>query len=485
MKWKRIMPTRREFLVSGAVASGTALLSSQAQSADTTSPPARPGPAYENLPAFPPGEPGTDYVPVVTPNGATLPWKVVGGVKVFHLVAEPVEHEFAPGLQAHCWGYNGRTPGPTMEVVAGDRVRIYVTNKLPEATTVHWHGVIVPNGMDGVQGMTQPGIPPGETFRYEFAFPHPGTFMYHPHFDELTQLGMGLNGMIVVHPRRPKEPRPDRDFVIMLNEFFLDPGTRRPNTLVVTDFNIFTFNGKAFPATEPLVARQGDRVRIRLGNLSAQDHHPIHIHGHSFWVVETDGGQIPPSAWWPETTVLVPVGAVRAIDFIADNPGDWAVHCHMTHHIMNQMGHNFPLLVGVDSGDWDEKIRRLLPGYMTMGQNGMGRMGGMPLPSNSIVMKGMNYQFGTIDMGGMVTMLKVRAGITSYEDPGWYRGPDDTVARRATAQELSADGIPPASPSPPQTLHETASTIPRYFRTANAQQLKEVSRSLACDVVSR
>ena len=102
--------------------------------------------------------PGTDYRPVVTPNGATLPFRIVDGVKVFHLVAEAVEHEFAPGLVAHCWGYNGRVHGPTIEAVEGDRVRIYVTNRLPAPTTVHWHGVLLPNGMDGVGGLTQRAI---------------------------------------------------------------------------------------------------------------------------------------------------------------------------------------------------------------------------------------------------------------------------------------------------------------------------------------
>lgn len=106
----------------------------------------------------PPGRPGRDYRPVVTPNGATLPFKVVDGVKVFHLIAEPVKHEFAPGLVGDCWGYNGRTPGPTIEAVEGDRVRIYVTNKLPEPTTVHWHGVLVPNAMDGVAGLSPSGL---------------------------------------------------------------------------------------------------------------------------------------------------------------------------------------------------------------------------------------------------------------------------------------------------------------------------------------
>src|SRR5204862_2577327 len=130
-----------------------------------------------------PGKPGVDYTPVVTPNGATLPWKLVDGVKVFHLIAEEVDHEFAPGLMAKCWGYNGRTPGPTIEVVEGDRVRIFVTNKLGEPTSVHWHGIFLPNGMDGVAGLTQKAIEPGETYKYEFTLRQHGTHMYHPHFD--------------------------------------------------------------------------------------------------------------------------------------------------------------------------------------------------------------------------------------------------------------------------------------------------------------
>jgi FtsP/CotA-like multicopper oxidase with cupredoxin domain len=131
-----------------------------------------------------------------------------------------VWHEFAPGLRARCWGYNGRVHGPTIEAVEGDRVRVYVTNKLPEPTTVHWHGVYLPNGMDGVGGLTQRTIHPGETFRYEWTFRQHGTFLYHSHHDEMTQMALGLMGMIVVHPRR-RDPdgRVDRDLAIMLSEW--------------------------------------------------------------------------------------------------------------------------------------------------------------------------------------------------------------------------------------------------------------------------
>jgi len=198
---------------------------------------------------------------------------------------------------------------------------------------VHWHGVILPAGMDGVAGLTQKAIPVGQTFKYEFTMRKAGTFMYHPHFDEMVQIALGMVGMIVVHPKRP-DGRRVRDYSLMAHEWMIPIGSRRPDPLAMSDFNVLTFNSKAFPSTEPLVAELGDLVRIRLGNLGPMDHHPIHLHGYKFEVVETDGGRIPKERRWPETTTLVPVGAVRVIEFIADNPGDWAFHCHMTHHVM-------------------------------------------------------------------------------------------------------------------------------------------------------
>lgn len=167
--------TRREAVFTGAALVGGAALLSAKRAAGAPADAARRwesnysgGPQDQKL--LPPGQPGRDDVPTITPGGATLPWKVVDGVKVYHLVAEEVAHEFAPGLKAKCWGYNGRVHGPTLEAVEGDRVRIYVTNKLPAATTVHWHGVFLPNGMDGVGGLTQRAIRPGETFKYEYTF---------------------------------------------------------------------------------------------------------------------------------------------------------------------------------------------------------------------------------------------------------------------------------------------------------------------------
>lgn len=440
--------TRREAVFAGAVvAGGAALLAARsAEAAPVTRSWEK---SYSGGPltrsANAPGAPGRDYTPTVTPGGGTLPFRVVDGVKVFHLTAQEVDHEFCPGLRARCWGYNGSVHGPTLEAVEGDRVRVYVTNKLGAATTVHWHGVYLPNGMDGVGGLNQRAIKPGETFKYEWTFRQHGTFMYHSHHDEMTQMAMGLIGMIVVHPRQPPPGyRVDRDFAIMLSEWSIEPGTSRPNPNQMTDFNVLTMNAKAFPGTSPLVCRTGDRVRIRFGNLSAMDHHPIHLHGYHFKIVATDGGAIPVSAQWPETTVLVPTGSTRDVEFVADAPGDWAMHCHMTHHVMNQMGHGVPNMIGVKPGAYDRRVRPLLPSYMTMGQDGMGDMGRMQMrvPPNSVPMVGAEGAYDYITMGGMFTVVKVRDALESYDrDPGHYALPRGTQADVAGAEELARDGI--------------------------------------------
>ncbi len=454
---KRIGVSRRQAILAGAAGAGAMWLGRIRAAAGQASAPDVPGAGgpregstaaatrrgLSTSRAYPPGEPGRDYTPVIVPNGVTLPWKVIDGVKVFHLVAEEVEHEFAPGLKATCWGYNGHVHGPVIEAVEGDRVRFFVTNRLPVATTVHWHGILLPNGMDGVGGLNQKAIGPGETYVYEFTLHQHGTGMYHSHHDEMTQIGMGMVGMIVIHPRRPRGPRFDRDFAIMLHEWKIEPGASRPDPNEMTDFNVLTMNARAFPGTAPLVAKLGERVRIRFGNLSPMDHHPIHLHGYQFLITETDGGPIPESAQWPETTVLVPVGSTRTIEFTADQPGDWAMHCHMTHHVMNQMGHGIPNLIGIDAKGLDSQVRQLLPGYMTMGQTGMADMGemGMPVPPNSIPMVGARGPWDYITMGGMFTILKVRAGITNHEDSGWYEIPRGTQAVPATPEQLRANGI--------------------------------------------
>ncbi|MGH8672312.1 MAG: multicopper oxidase family protein, partial [Burkholderiales bacterium] len=357
------MVTRREMLISSAalLAGGAALLSDrQVLSAEAMA-------AKTQQPLPPPA--GSSYTPVVTLNGSTLPWKMQNGVKVFHLTAEPVKREFAPGMVVNCWGYNGQTPGPTIEAVEGDRVRILVTNNLKEHTTIHWHGIFLPNGMDGVGGLNQPHIKPGQTYVYEFKLRQNGTFMYHPHADEMLQMALGMMGLFIIHPKVPERPRIDRDYAFMLHNFDVKPGTATPDPAVMTDFNMWTFNSRVFPGIDPLVARVGERVRIRIANLSMHEH-PIHIHGHAFEVTGTDAGWIPPSARYKETTMLVPVGNIRVGEFVAEEPGDWALHCHKAHHTMNAMAHDIPNMLGVDQRRLAEKMQSLLPEYMAMGRYG-------------------------------------------------------------------------------------------------------------------
>lgn len=374
---------------------------------------------------------GRPFNPVVTLNGWSAPWRMKNGWKEFHLIAEPVIRELAPGMKATLWGYNGSSPGPTIEVVEGDKVRIFVTNKLPEHTTIHWHGQRLPNGMDGIGGMTQPQIPVGKTYVYEFEAKRPGTFMYHPHADEVTQMAMGMMGFWVTHPKNPELHKVDRDFVFLLNSYDIEPGSSTPKVNTMLDFNLWTWNSRVFPGIDSLVCRQGDRVRIRFGNLSMTNH-PIHIHGHEFEVTGTDGGWVPPSARWPEVTTDVAVGQMRAIEFDATEVGDWAFHCHKGHHTMNAMGHDVPTMIGVDQRKIAEKIIRIIPDYMAMGENGMADMGSMemPLPDNTLPMMSGNGPYGPIEMGGMFTTVKIRKEQKpgDYKDPGWYKHPKGTVA---------------------------------------------------------
>jgi FtsP/CotA-like multicopper oxidase with cupredoxin domain len=388
----------------------------------------------------------------VTLNGWTLHWRMKDGWKEFHLVAEPVRRQMAPGMTAQLWGYNGQSPGPTIECVEGDKVRIFVTNKLPEHTTIHWHGILLPNGMDGVGGLTQPQIPVGKTFVYEFQMKKSGTFMYHPHADEMVQMAMGMMGFLVVHPKDPKFMQVDRDFVFLMNAYDIDPGSFTPRVNTMLDFNLWSWNSRVFPGIDHLVVRRGDRVRIRIGNLTMTNH-PIHLHGYDFEVTGTDGGWVPKSARWPEVTTDVAVGQMRAIEFDATEPGDWAFHCHKSHHTMNAMGHGVPTMIGIDHRGVAAKIMKLVPEYMVMGERGMADMGEMEmaLPDNTLPMMTGFGQFGPIEMGGMFTVVKVREGLArnDYKDPGWYRHPPGTVsyALDGAAPQASKAAAAPAAES--------------------------------------
>jgi len=456
------MVSRRDFFL-GATAITAAVATS---AVSRTSMAALPEPVIQDQAGtMPPLQPqdGRPYNPVVTLNGWTLPWRMNAGVKEFHLVAEPVVRELAPGYKAHLWGYNGQSPGPTIEVVEGDRVRIYVTNKLPEHTSIHWHGQRLPNGMDGVAGLTQPAIPVGKTFVYEFVARRPGTFMYHPHADEMVQMAMGMMGFWVTHPKHhhPLISEVDRDFCFLLNAYDIEPGTATPKIMTMLDFNLWTFNSRIFPGIDPLVVRKDDRVRVRVGNLTMTNH-PIHLHGHEFEVTGSDGGPAPLAARWPEVTTDVAVGQMRQIEFIADEEGDWALHCHKSHHTMNAMGHDAPTLVGVDHRDLARKIAKLVPDYMVMGERGMADMAEMqmPLPENTAPMMTGKGPFGSVEMGGMFTVLKVRKEQApgDYHDPGWFKHPQGTVAyewrgelaKPARSDQVGGQSMPLQRPAEPE-----------------------------------
>ena len=407
--------SRRSFLEASGIAAlvGSDLVSGRVQAASIPD-----APTMEHAVMQPPLHPtsGPEYQPVATLNGWTLPWRMRNGWKEFHLVAEPVVREMAPGMVAHLWGYNGQSPGPTIEAVEGDKVRLFVTNKLPEHTTIHWHGMLLPNGMDGVGGLTQPQIKPGQTYVYEFELMKSGTFMYHPHADEMVQIAMGMMGMFIVHPKDLSFMRVDRDFVFITNAYDIEPGSYVPRIAEMLDFNLWTFNSRVFPGIDHLVARKNERMRVRIGNLSMTNH-PIHLHGYDFEVTCTDGGWVRPEARWPETTVDIPVGAVRAFEVDTMYEGDWAFHCHKSHHTMNAMGHDLQTFIGVDKTEVAKKIKRLVPDYMAMGSAGMADMGEMemPLPDNTLPMMTGFGQFGAIEMGGMFTVVKIR------ERPGRQR----------------------------------------------------------------
>lgn len=273
------------------------------------------------------------HTPVVTTDVGDLPFEMDGDTKVFRLTAHVFKREIAPNKTIDVWGFNGSAPGPTIQVMQGDKVRVIFKNELPEASSLHWHGFEDQIGNDGMPGISQEPIRPGQSFTYNFTIRQEGTYFYHSHM-AMQELA-GMLGAVIMHPKVPYRPHCEKDFVIHLQEFAVLPNATTPNTMMM-EFNWLLLNGKAGPASTPLIVRQGERVRIRFVNLG-MDHHPMHLHGHTFYVTGTEGGRIPETAWWPGNTVLVGVAQARNIEFIADNPGDWMLHCHLPHHMMNQM----------------------------------------------------------------------------------------------------------------------------------------------------
>ena len=277
--------------------------------------------------------PPESFVPMTAPDLADVPFETDGAVKVFRLAAEPVKRKIAPFKTIDAWGYNGSCPGPTIQVRQGDRVRVIFENRLPESTSLHWHGLEVPIEQDGVPWISQKPVAPGEKYVYEFTVHQEGTFFYHAH--SAMQEMMGLIGLFVAHPEQRYKPHADHDFGLILQEWAVLPNNTVPNTAAM-EFNWLTFNGVSGPSVTPMIAKLGSRVRLRIVNLG-MDHHPIHLHGNQFVVTGTEGGRAPETTWCPMNTVLVGVAQARVIEFEAKYPGAWMVHCHLPHHMMNNM----------------------------------------------------------------------------------------------------------------------------------------------------
>ncbi len=249
-----------------------------------------------------------------------LPPKIVGGVKVFELTTSKIQWETSPGVKVEAFAYNEQVPGPQIRVTVGDRVRIVLKNNLPESTAIHFHGLELPNAMDGVPFITQPPVKPGQSFTYEFTVPNSGTHMYHSHHNSTKQVGMGLLGAFIVAPKEPAEiERADIDHVMVLND----------------GFHGYTFNGKSFPATEPIVAKLGQRVRIRFMNEGMMIH-PMHLHGMHMTVFAKDGWPLP--APWRCDTLNVAPGERYDVIVNCNNPGTWAFHCHILPHAESDHG---------------------------------------------------------------------------------------------------------------------------------------------------
>ena len=392
-------------------------------------------------------------VPVQSPDLRDLPFTLDNGVKVFHLVAEPVKQQIAPNKTLDLWGYNGSSPGPTFQITQGDHVRIIVDNHLPEATAMHWHGFEVPHSMDGGPGISQDPIPPGGRFVYEFTLHQAGTYFYHSHM--AMQEMIGMLGAFIMHPKTAYAPRVDRDFVILLQEYAALPNNSVPNTMNM-EFNWLVFNGKAGPATTPLIVRLGERVRIRLINLG-MDHHPIHLHGHTFHTTGTEGGRIAEVAWIPGNTALVGVAQSRDVEFVANNPGDWMLHCHLPHHMMNQMSSVAGLIsrsarMGMPAGvDMNIGMGMLngTPGA-PMGEDygpslgrglGVGSTNDQPLANGPVsahktqsAMAGMHHEQGAMQMNmADVNVAKNADRVPGFPQDAYMEGPmmamDQMVAR--------------------------------------------------------
>jgi FtsP/CotA-like multicopper oxidase with cupredoxin domain len=268
-------------------------------------------------------------------GGQPLSYRLENGIKVYELTSQMVRWPILDGVLVTAMSYNGTIPGPMIKVTEGDRVKVIFTNQLEEPTTIHWHGVEVPNAMDGVPGITQAPIQPGETFTYEFVAKPAGTFIYHSHYESDRQVSVGLYGPFIIEPRSPQRPEPDVDVTLMFSEWLVRDGVTYPAMpMSGMEPNYFTINGKAYPATETLHVKVGQTVRLRLIGIG-QFIHPMHLHGFPFKVIAMDGHPMPEAAQQTMDTLSVAPGQRFDIEFTPTEPGQWMFHCHILHHTTN------------------------------------------------------------------------------------------------------------------------------------------------------
>ncbi len=398
------------------------------------------------------GSAGKPPVRVVTTDVPDLPFEVVDGWKVFHLRAEPVRREIVPGKTIDLWGFNGSAPGPTIQVTQGDKVRIHLENRLPEPTSIHWHGFEDQIRYDGMPNISQPAVPPGGSFTYEFEIHQTGTFFYHSHM--AMQEMVGLLGGFIMHPREAHTPAADHDFLLHLQEYAVLPSSTVPNSMNM-EYNWLVLNGRSGPAPTPLVVRQGSRVRIRFVNLG-MDHHPMHLHGHTFFITGTEGGRIPETAWWPGNTALVGVAQARDIEFVANNPGDWMLHCHLPHHMMNQMSSNVGRMSRLAAHNG-------MPTGIDM-ENGMGLLNGTPtVPMGDDYGASLGRGMGVASTSDMATTN----GMLSTKDKGaGMPMPEGMAMKPGTAMDDDAMAQMMQQGMKRLEVAPDANTIPNYPQDA-------------------
>lgn len=399
-------------------------------------------------------KPGLPPVEVTTPDLVKLKGKMVRGAREFHLRATPARRELLPGIWMDAYGYNDLFPGPVLEMNQGERVRIVFRNDLPEETTLHPHGLELPVSMDGIPAVTQDYVKPGGTFVYEFDVHQEGSFFLHPHVAMQEAIGMVVP--FIIQPKVAHTPVVDRDFVLVTQQFSILPNATVPNSNAM-DWNFLTINGRSGPYTTPLVCKLGERVRIRFINFSTLHQHPMHLHGHTFWITGTEGGRIPDSAWIPSNNVVVGVAQSRDVEFIANNPGDWVLHCHMFHHMMNHMVTQVGPIIRQKKNDPGFQVPgypQIMKGMASMKMEGMKKDGHGEHES----MPKMTMD-ATDDYSMKMTMEDMRK-ITSRREThgmreGWYKGvkglftvlrvlPPDLFDKLMTTNEP----IPPNSSTP-------------------------------------